>query len=217
VRLLVPLLTSCVASVVMLSSAPVARASGETLTASPARARVGAAVRLTYSLNGQCGERETASFFFDASPVGSAAVNQQTCTAGLTFTVPSTSCGGHRFSAAWHYPGKALLYAQATAAFTVTCTGQTASPTPTARRTAAAPTPTRSLAPSPPRVATRRPAVTATRSAVPVVSAVPTPVAPGPTASDEGGGGRVRWVVAAVLAGLVGLALARRRVRSRAR
>lgn len=211
------LLAVLVGAALALSSAP-ARASGETLTASPKSGPVGTTVQLTYSMNGGCGQNEGANFFLDATPIGSRPVNQQTCTSTLSYKVKTATCKAHQFSAAWHYPGQEqTLYGQATASFTVTCPHPTKSPTPSPkpsprpRQTSAAPAPSRTANPTPSatRTPTPTPSATATpsRSAVPLVtaSASPAGVATPPDGLDDGGSSGTPWVVGGALLGLAGL------------
>jgi hypothetical protein len=195
--------------VALAVGAPVpASASGESLLVSPGSGSAGTVVRLTYSMNGGCGQQEVAEFFFDANPVGHAPVDQQSCRAVLRYTVPATSCTAHPVSAAWHYRGSEQLYGLASSRFAVTrrgstCRVPTPSPTTPVARTSK-PTPTRTSAPPP----TRRPV--SRQSVVPVVTTAPPTVAARPPEPVPSGGGlpTAVWLLAGLgaLGGLVVIA-----------
>ena len=204
--------------VALVVAAPVpASASGESLLVSPGSASAGTVVRMTYSMNGGCGQHEVAEFFFDANPVGRATVDQQSCRAVLRYTIPATSCTSHPVSAAWHYRGSEQLYGLASSQLSVTRRGSTCrvpptpSPTTPVARTSK-PLPAVTSAPPP----TRRPV--ARQSVVPVVTTAPPTVAARPSEAVSGGGGlpTAVWLLAG-LGALVGLALLARRWGSRPR
>jgi LPXTG-motif cell wall-anchored protein len=191
-------------------SPPPAHASGETLAVNPGSGSAGTVVRMTYSMDGGCGEHEVAEFFFDANPVGRAVVDQQGCRAVLRFTVPATSCTSHGVSAAWHYPGIEQLYGLATSRFTVTRRGDTCrrppSPTPSPTRPVRTSAPVPAVTSPPARSPSPRP------SAVPAVTSAP-PIAAGQDPKTGSGGGLPAAVGVLAALGAVGalVLLARRR------
>jgi hypothetical protein len=198
------------AALLLATPAP-ARASGETLTASPVRGAPGTSVRLDYETNygpGGCERGQVVQLFFDASPLASARMDPSRCGAAKTVHVPSGSCGRHVFRAAWRAGGDPTLYGEATAPFDVLCKAEPP-PSPTARPRAS-PSATRLVTPPP-----------ATRSPVPAIPTRTTasPVVPVATASpkaaepDESGSSWLFWSLA-VLAAAGVVIFARRRWRT---
>jgi hypothetical protein len=190
-----------VAACVLVALPAPARASGETLTASPTRGAPGAAVHLDYETNygpGGCERGQVVQLFFDASPVATAAMDPARCGAARVVRVPSGSCGRHVFRAAWRTGSDPTLYGEATAAFDVLCTAPPASspasrPRGRPRTTRAADTPSPSPSPLAP-VPTR----TVASPVVPLVTHSPSPAA----AQDGPGTAWPVWLlVALALAG----------------
>jgi hypothetical protein len=202
--------------VALVVATPVpASASGESLLVSPGSGSAGTVVRMTYSMNGGCGQQEVAEFFFDANPVGRAAVDQQSCRAVLRYTVPPTTCSSHPVSAAWHHRGSEQLYGLAASRFTVTRRGSTCPvPAPSPTPVAGTSKPVPAVTSAPPQ--TRRPV--SRQSVVPVVTTAPPTVAARPSEPESGGGGlpTAVWLLAG-LGALVGLVVLARRWGSRPR